>query len=64
MLPNDTDLTVFRDKKNIQGYNFAFIDDHYNYHTAQDDIKNLNTNTLVHQGCYLIPLLNVFRILI
>jgi hypothetical protein len=32
MLPNDTDLTVFREQKNIQGYNFAFIDDHYNYH--------------------------------
>jgi hypothetical protein len=36
MLPNDTDLT-FREKKAIQGYNFAFIDGHYNYHTAQDD---------------------------
>jgi hypothetical protein len=44
MLPNDTDLTVFRDKKNIQGYNFA--DDHYNYHTAQDDINHLDKNTL------------------
>jgi hypothetical protein len=33
MLPNDTDLTVL-EKKSIQGYNFAFIDDHYNYHTA------------------------------
>jgi hypothetical protein len=50
MLPNDTDLTVFREQKNIQGYNFAFIDGHYNYHTAQDDIKNLNTNIQVHQG--------------
>jgi hypothetical protein len=60
MLPNDTDLTVFREQKNIQGYNFAFIDDHYNYHTAQDDIKHLNTNTLAHQGTYLIPLLKYF----
>jgi hypothetical protein len=33
---NDTDLTVLR-KGAIQGYNFAFIDSHYNYHTAQDD---------------------------
>jgi hypothetical protein len=33
---NDTDLTVFREK-GVQGYNFAFIDGHYNYHTAQDD---------------------------
>jgi hypothetical protein len=60
MLPNDTDLTVFREKGNIQGYNFAFIDDHYNYHTAQDDSKHLNKNTLAHQGSYLMPLLSYF----
>lgn len=60
MLPNDTDLTVFREQKNIQGYNFAFIDDHYNYHTAQDDIEHLNKNTLAHQGTYLMPLLSYF----
>ena len=60
MLPNDTDLTVFRQQKNIQGFNFAFIDDHFNYHTAQDDINHLNTNTLAHQGTYLMPLLNYF----
>jgi hypothetical protein len=60
MLPNDTDLTVFREQKNIQGYNFAFIDGHYNYHTAQDDINHLNKNTLAHQGSYLMPLLNYF----
>ena len=60
MLPNDTDLTVFREKGNIQGYNFAFIDDHYNYHTAQDDSNHLNKNTLAHQGTYLMPLLHYF----
>jgi hypothetical protein len=60
MLPNDTDLTVFREKGNIQGYNFAFIDGHYNYHTAQDDIEHLNTNSLAHQGTYLMPLLSYF----
>ena len=60
MLPNDTDLTVFREQGNILGYNFAFIDDHFNYHTAQDDIHHLNKNTLAHQGTYLMPLLNYF----
>jgi hypothetical protein len=60
MLPNDTDLTVFREQGNIQGYNFAFIDDHFNYHTAQDDVAHLNKNTLTHQGTYLMPLLNYF----
>ena len=60
MLPNDTDLTVFRELGNIQGYNFAFIDGHYNYHTAQDDINHLDKNTLAHQGSYLVPLLKYF----
>ena len=60
MLPNDTDLTVFREQGNIQGYNFAFIDGHYNYHTAQDDINHLSKNTLAHQGKYLMPLLDYF----
>jgi len=60
LMPNYTDLTIFREEGNIQGYNFAFIDSHYNYHTAQDDINHLKTNTLAHQGEYLMPLLNYF----
>lgn len=60
MLPNDTDLTVFREKGNIQGFNFAFIDGHYNYHTAQDNSAHLDKNTLAHQGSYLMPLLTYF----
>ena len=60
MLPNDTDLTIFRKNGNIQGYNFAFIDDHYNYHTAQDDANHLDKNSLAHQGEYLMPLLDYF----
>lgn len=60
MLPNDTDLTVFREQAKIQGYNFAFIDSHYNYHTAQDSYENLEPKTLAHQGSYLFPLLNYF----
>lgn len=60
MLPNDTDLTVFREQGNIQGFNFAFIDRHYNYHTQQDDIEHLDKNSLKHQGSYLMPLLYHF----
>ena len=60
MLPNDTDLTVFRENGKIQGFNFAFIDSHYNYHTMQDSYENLNANTLAHQGSYLVPLLHYF----
>ena len=40
MLPNDTDLTVFREQGDIQGFNFAFIDGHFNYHTQQDDVAS------------------------
>lgn len=60
MLPNDTDLTVFREQGNIQGFNFAFIDGHYNYHTQQDDVQHLSKTTLAHQGTYLMPLLKYF----
>ena len=60
MLPNDTDLTVFREEGKIQGFNFAFIDSHFNYHTAQDKYENLDPKTMAHQGSYLFPLLNYF----
>ncbi|MCF8713308.1 M20/M25/M40 family metallo-hydrolase [Joostella atrarenae] len=60
MLPNDTDLTVFRENANIDGFNFAFIDDHYDYHTVRDSFENVDRNTLRHQISYLIPLLNFY----
>lgn len=57
MLPNDTDLTVFREDGDIEGFNFAFIDDHFDYHTVRDSPERLDKNTLAHQGSYLMPLL-------
>ncbi|MGB6269114.1 MAG: M28 family peptidase, partial [Olleya sp.] len=60
MLPNDTDLTVFRRDGNIDGFNFAFIDDHFDYHTVLDDYARLDRNTLEHQGSYIMPLLQHF----
>ena len=60
MLPNDTDLTVFREDADIEGFNFAFIDDHFDYHTALDTPGRLDRNTLAHQGSYLMPLLGYF----
>lgn len=57
MLPNDTDLTVFRKDRDIDGFNFAFIDDHFDYHTVRDNYDRLDRNTLAHQGSYLMPLL-------
>src|SRR5690606_3949114 len=61
MLPNDTDLTVLREEGNINGYNFAFIDDHFDYHMANDTPENLDIETLAHQGSYLMPLLMHFK---
>ncbi len=60
MLPNDTDLTVFREEGNINGFNFAFIDDHFDYHTAQDSYERLDRETLLHQADYLTTTLNYF----
>ena len=60
MLPNDTDLTVFRRDGDIDGFNFAFIDDHFDYHTALDTYDRLDRNSLEHQGTYLMPLLHHF----
>ena len=60
MLPNDTDLTVFREEGGIQGFNFAFIDNHFNYHTQQDTYEHLSPKTLAHQGTNLVPLLQYF----
>ena len=60
MLPNDTDLTVFREDADIEGFNFAFIDDHFDYHTALDTPERLDKKTLAHQGSYLMPLLKHF----
>jgi Zn-dependent M28 family amino/carboxypeptidase len=39
-LPNDTDLTVFRQDANINGFNFVLISDHFDYHTAQDSMQD------------------------
>lgn len=60
MLPNDTDLTVLREQGDISGLNFAFIDDHFDYHTATDVPDNLDANTFAHQGSYLMPLISHF----
>ncbi|HEY9169798.1 MAG TPA: M28 family peptidase [Lutibacter sp.] len=60
MLPNDTDLTIFRENADIDGYNFAFIDDHFDYHTVQDSYERMDMNTFNHQASYLMATLNYF----
>ncbi len=60
MLPNDTDSTIFREDGDIDSFFFAFIDSHFNYHTANDSMYFLDWNSLMHQGSYLLPLLHHF----
>lgn len=60
MLPNDTDSTVFRVDADIDSFFFAFIDSHFNYHTANDSMYFLDWNSLMHQGSYLLPLIHHF----
>jgi hypothetical protein len=60
MLPNDTDLTVFREQADIEGLNFAFIDDYFDYHTYEDSYENVDLNSMTHQATYLLPLLDYF----
>jgi len=60
LLPNDTDLTVFIEDAGIQGFNFAFIDDHFDYHTVQDSVQRLDRSSLNHHAEYLMPLLSYF----
>ncbi len=49
MLPNDTDMTVFRSVE-MQGANFAFIGNEPQYHTPLDDFANVNGASMQHQG--------------
>ncbi len=49
MLPNDTDLTVFKDA-GLPGLNFAFAANANAYHTPLDNLDNLSLASLQHQG--------------
>ncbi|MFO7745331.1 MAG: M28 family peptidase [Psychroflexus sp.] len=60
LLPNDTDSTIFREIADVPSFFFAFIDDHYDYHTALDIPKRLDKRSLAHQGDYLMSTLDEF----
>ncbi|MDZ7693014.1 MAG: M20/M25/M40 family metallo-hydrolase [Balneolaceae bacterium] len=49
VLPNDTDFTMFK-QHDIQGLNYAFIEDYLDYHTMQDNPENLSLSSLQHHG--------------
>ncbi len=49
MLPNDTDLTVFKER-GVAGMNFAFIGGMAHYHSSCDNLENLDLGSVQHQG--------------
>jgi len=59
LLPNDSDLSVFKDRR-IPGMNFAYLDGALYYHTQADNIENLDERSLQHQGSYALALAQRF----
>ncbi len=58
-LPNDTDLTVFK-QAGLAGMNFAFTGCWPRYHSARDVVANLSPRTLQHQGVQALALARWF----
>jgi hypothetical protein len=55
LLPNDTDLTVYK-QHGMAGWNFAFVGGLPYYHSPADTPANLDPRTLQHQGENLLAL--------
>jgi hypothetical protein len=49
LLPNDTDLTVYR-RAGLAGLNFAIIGGEPRYHTPRDDVAHADQGSLQHHG--------------
>jgi hypothetical protein len=59
LLPNDTDMTVFKGA-NLAGLNFANIDGFMRYHTQADNLANIDGRSLQHHGSYALALARRF----
>lgn len=59
LLPNDTDLTVFR-PSGIPALNFAFGEGFQAYHSPLDTPENLSPASLQHHGSYALALTRYF----
>lgn len=55
LLPNDTDLTVFK-RAGMSGLNFANIDGINHYHTPMDNVAGVDQDSMQHQGSYALAL--------
>jgi Peptidase family M28 len=54
-MPNDTDLTVFKEA-GLPGLNFAYIGKPFFYHTSRDSVANMEEGSLQQQGDYMLSL--------
>lgn len=59
-MPNDGDSRILREKLDVDGFLFAFMDGHYNYHRSGDNYNNVSLKSVQHQGSYLVPLIDAF----
>lgn len=55
LLPNDTDMTVFK-RAGLPGLNFANIDGINHYHTPLDNLAGVDQDSMQHQGSYALAL--------
>lgn len=59
LLPNDTDLTVFKEA-GLPGLNFAHIDGIAHYHSPLDHVSAVDAGSFSHQGSYALALARHF----
>lgn len=59
LLPNDTDLTVFK-RAGLPGLNFAYARGLVYYHTPGDNLENIDEGSLQHHGSYCLSLARHF----
>ncbi|HEX8889428.1 MAG TPA: M20/M25/M40 family metallo-hydrolase [Pyrinomonadaceae bacterium] len=59
LLPNDTDLTVFK-QAGYPALNFAYINGISHYHTQLDSFSQIDERSLQHQGSYALALTRHF----
>jgi hypothetical protein len=59
MLPNDTDLTVFK-RAGIAGINFAYLGDATQYHTPLDNFANVDAGSVQRRGDQVLAMVRAF----
>jgi hypothetical protein len=59
LLPNDTDLTVFK-RAGRSGINFAYLGDGSQYHTPLDDFAHVDARSVQHRGDQILAMVREF----